>query len=159
MNPHDQDLAGLQYVPSPSERVRNQVASYEATDGREGGTLEGRPVVILTTTGATSGKIRKSPVMRIERDDTYVAVASAGGAPSHPAWYHNLIANPEVRLQDRPRCTACAHARSSAKKKRKPGSWPNQGGPTSRSIAPKRDAKSRSCSSNPPRPAKPEPET
>jgi deazaflavin-dependent oxidoreductase (nitroreductase family) len=100
MKPHDQDLAGLQYVPSPSERVRNQVASYETTDGREGGTLEGRPVVILTTTGATSGNIRKSPVMRIERGDTYVAVASAGGAPSHPAWYHNLITNPEVRLQD-----------------------------------------------------------
>lgn len=56
--------------------------------------------VILTMTGATSGTIRKTPVMRIERDGTYVAVASAGGAPSHPAWYHSLIANPEVRLQD-----------------------------------------------------------
>jgi F420H(2)-dependent quinone reductase len=76
------------------------VASYEATDGREGGTLEGRPVVILTTTGATSGKVRKTPVMRIERDGTYVAVASFGGAPSHPAWYRNLIAHPEARLQD-----------------------------------------------------------
>jgi deazaflavin-dependent oxidoreductase (nitroreductase family) len=100
MSPRDQDLAAERYVPSASERVRDQVASYEATDGREGGTLEGRPVVILTMTGATSGKVRKTPVMRIERDGTYVAVASAGGAPSHPAWYRNLIANPDVRLQD-----------------------------------------------------------
>jgi deazaflavin-dependent oxidoreductase (nitroreductase family) len=99
MNAHDQGLAA-DYVPSPSERVRKQVAGYEATDGREGGTLEGRPVVILTTTGATSGKVRKTPVMRIERAGTYVAVASFGGAPSHPAWYRNLIANPEARLQD-----------------------------------------------------------
>jgi deazaflavin-dependent oxidoreductase (nitroreductase family) len=99
MNTHDQGLAA-EYVPSPRERVRKQVAGYEATDGREGGTLEGRPVVILTTTGATSGKVRKTPVMRIERAGTYVAVASFGGAPSHPAWYRNLIANPEARLQD-----------------------------------------------------------
>jgi deazaflavin-dependent oxidoreductase (nitroreductase family) len=101
MNTHDQDRPA-EYVPSPRERVRNQVASYEATDGREGGTLEGRPVVILTTTGATSGKVRKTPVMRIERDGTYVAVASAGGAPSHPAWYRNLIADSELLLQDGP---------------------------------------------------------
>jgi F420H(2)-dependent quinone reductase len=100
MNYPDQDLADEQYVPSPSQRARDQVALYEATGGREGGTLEGRPVVILTMTGATSGKIRKTPIMRIERDGTYLAVASAGGAPSHPAWYHNLIAHPELRLQD-----------------------------------------------------------
>jgi len=101
MNQPDQNLAAQQYVPSPSQRVRDQVASYEATGGREGGTLEGRPVVILTMTGAATGKVRKIPVMRIERDGTYLAVASAGGAPSHPAWYHNLLANPEVRVQDR----------------------------------------------------------
>jgi deazaflavin-dependent oxidoreductase (nitroreductase family) len=99
MNAHDQSLAA-EYVPSPSERARNQVARYEATDGREGGTLEGRPVVILTMTGATSGAVRKTPIMRIERAGSYVAVASAGGASSHPAWYRNLIANPDVRLQD-----------------------------------------------------------
>ena len=100
MKRSDQDLADEQYVPSPSERVRDQVELYEATDGREGGTLEGRPVVILTMTGATTGKIRKTPIMRIEQDRTYLAVASAGGAPKHPAWYHNLIAHPELRLQD-----------------------------------------------------------
>jgi len=95
MKPHEQE-----YAPSPSERVRDQVARYEATNGREGGTLEGRPVVILTMIGATSRKLRKTPVMRIEHDGTYLAVASAAGAPNHPAWYHNLIANPDVRLQD-----------------------------------------------------------
>jgi F420H(2)-dependent quinone reductase len=100
MNHPHQGQAAQQYVPSPSERVRDQVALYEATGGREGGTLEGRPVVILTMTGATSGKVRKTPVMRIEHDGIYLAVASNVGAPSHPAWYHNLIAHPEVRLQD-----------------------------------------------------------
>ena len=94
----DDQLA--EYAPSSSERVRDQVALYEATGGREGGTLEGRPVVILTMTGAKSGKIRKTPVMRIESDGTYVAVASAAGAPGNPAWYYNLIAHPDVRLQD-----------------------------------------------------------
>jgi F420H(2)-dependent quinone reductase len=100
MKRQDQDLVAEPHVPSSSERVRDQVALYEATGGREGGTLEGRPVVILTMTGATSGKIRKTPVMRIEHDGTYLAVASAAGAPSHPAWYYNLIAHPDVRLQD-----------------------------------------------------------
>ena len=96
MNQHDQQP----YVPSPKQFVQDQVALYEASDGREGGTLEGRPVVILTTIGATSGHIRKTPIMRIERDGTYLAVASQGGAPTHPAWYRNLIAQPEMQLQD-----------------------------------------------------------
>jgi deazaflavin-dependent oxidoreductase (nitroreductase family) len=90
----------MEYAPSPSERVRDQVARYEATDGREGGTLEGRPVVILTTTGARTGKIRKTPLIRIEQDGVYAVVASAGGAPEHPAWYRNVVADPVVRLQD-----------------------------------------------------------
>jgi deazaflavin-dependent oxidoreductase (nitroreductase family) len=88
------------YVPSPSDRVREQVSLYEATDGAQGGTLEGRPVVILTTTGAKTGNVRKNPVMRIKDGDTYVAVASAAGATSHPSWYRNLIAHPQVSLQD-----------------------------------------------------------
>ncbi|MBI3226955.1 MAG: nitroreductase family deazaflavin-dependent oxidoreductase [Mycolicibacterium cosmeticum] len=77
-----------------------QVALYEATDGREGGTLEGRPVVILSSVGARSGTVRKNPVMRIKEGETYVAVASNAGATSNPAWYHNLVANPAVSLQD-----------------------------------------------------------
>jgi deazaflavin-dependent oxidoreductase (nitroreductase family) len=88
------------YEPSPSERVREQVALYEATDGREGGTLEGSPVVILTTIGAKTGSIRKNPVIRAKEGEIYVAVASAAGAPSDPSWYRNLKAHPEVSLQD-----------------------------------------------------------
>ena len=89
-----------QYVSSPSERVRTQVADYEASSGVEGATLEGRPVVILTSVGANSGKVRKNPVMRIVDGDRYVAVASAGGSPTNPSWYANLVAHPTVRLQD-----------------------------------------------------------
>jgi deazaflavin-dependent oxidoreductase (nitroreductase family) len=88
------------YEPSPSDRVREQVSLYEATDGRDGGTLEGRPVVILTTVGAKTGNIRKNPVMRIKEGDVYVAVASNAGATSHPAWYRNIVAHPELSLQD-----------------------------------------------------------
>lgn len=99
MQGSDQDQVA-EYVPSLRADAREQVALYEATGGREGGTLEGRPVVILTMTGATSGKIRKTPVMRIESDGSYLAVASAGGASRNPAWYYNLIVHPDVRLQD-----------------------------------------------------------
>jgi deazaflavin-dependent oxidoreductase (nitroreductase family) len=89
-----------QYLPSSSERVRTQVADYEASGGVEGATLEGRPVVILTSVGAKSGKVRKNPVMRIVDGDRYVAVASAGGSPTNPSWYANLVAHPRIRLQD-----------------------------------------------------------
>jgi deazaflavin-dependent oxidoreductase (nitroreductase family) len=88
------------YQPSSEERVRDQVALYEATDGAEGGELEGRPVVILTTTGARSGRIRKTPVIRIVHDGIYAAVASAGGAARNPAWYLNLVARPVAQVQD-----------------------------------------------------------
>ena len=77
-----------------------QVALYEATQGKEGGTLEDRPVVILTSTGAKTGKIRKTPVMRVESDGSYAAIASKGGAPTNPAWYQALLADPVVELQD-----------------------------------------------------------
>ena len=88
------------YEPSPSDLVREQVSLYEATDGREGGALEGKPVVILTTVGAKSGSVRKNPVMRIKEGDVYVAVASNAGAADHPAWYRNVMAHPEISLQD-----------------------------------------------------------
>ena len=94
------ETAAGEYEPSPSERVATQVALYEATNGVEGGTLEDRPVVILTSTGAKSGKIRKNPVMRIEQDGSYVAVASAAGATQNPSWYYNLVAHPDIQLQD-----------------------------------------------------------
>ncbi|AGB26902.1 protein of unknown function (DUF385) (plasmid) [Mycobacterium sp. JS623] len=89
-----------QYVPSQSEWVRTQVADYEASGGVAGAPLKGRPVVILTSVGAKSGKVRKNPVMRIVDGDRYVAVASAGESLTNPSRYANLVAHPTVRLQD-----------------------------------------------------------
>ncbi|WP_369132170.1 nitroreductase family deazaflavin-dependent oxidoreductase [Modestobacter sp. I12A-02662] len=92
-----------EYVPSPEKWVRDQVEVYERTGGREANTLPGRtePVVVYTTRGARSGKIRKFPLMRVEHDGRYGMVASDGGAPKHPTWYHNLKAHPdEVTVQD-----------------------------------------------------------
>jgi deazaflavin-dependent oxidoreductase (nitroreductase family) len=90
------------YEPSPWKWVVDQVGLYEATGGSEGGTLEGKPVVILTTKGRRTGNIRKTPLMRIEHDGSYGVVASMGGAPKHPVWYHNVVADPSVTLQDGP---------------------------------------------------------
>ena len=89
-----------EYEPSPSAWVRDQVARYEATDGREAGTLgdTGLPVVIFTTRGNKSGKLRKTPLMRVEHDGAYAMVASQGGAPQHPVWYHNLKADPTALM-------------------------------------------------------------
>ena len=89
-----------EYVPSPSERVRDQVARYEATGGADGGELGGLPVIILTTTGSRTGKTRKNPVMRVERAGTYAAIASYAGNPVNPQWYYNLLAHPEATIQD-----------------------------------------------------------
>jgi deazaflavin-dependent oxidoreductase (nitroreductase family) len=89
------------YVPSPSERVRDQVALYEATDGADGGDLGGLPVVILTTRGASSGAIRKNPIMRVVDGEAYVAVASYAGNPHNPAWYSNLVAHPDAEIRDK----------------------------------------------------------
>jgi deazaflavin-dependent oxidoreductase (nitroreductase family) len=89
-----------EYEPSPIDRVREQVELYEATNGVEGGTLNGRRVIVLTCRGAKSGKLRKMPLMRIEHNGTYAVVASNAGAPHHPFWYRNVAANPLVELQD-----------------------------------------------------------
>lgn len=88
------------YEPSPHQQVRDQVEDYESSGGARGNTMHGLPVIILTTRGARSGKVRKAPLMRVEHDGTYAVVASLGGAPQHPSWYHNVRANPEVELQD-----------------------------------------------------------
>jgi deazaflavin-dependent oxidoreductase (nitroreductase family) len=90
-----------EYEPSPSSWARKQAERYEATDGREGGDLRGRPVIVLTSIGAKTGKLRKTPLMRVEHDGVYAVVASLGGAPNHPVWYHNLKQHPHVELQDR----------------------------------------------------------
>ena len=91
-----------EYAPSPEQWVRDQVEKYEATGGAEGNTLRGKPVIILTTRGNKSGNIRKTPLMRVEHDGRYAVVASRGGAPTHPVWYHNVVADPHVQLQDGP---------------------------------------------------------
>ncbi|MFG2138171.1 nitroreductase family deazaflavin-dependent oxidoreductase [Streptomyces sp. NPDC048650] len=91
-----------EYEPSPAQWVRDQVELYEGSGGKEGTTMRGMPVVVLTTRGAKSGKIRKSPLMRVAHDGAYAVVASMGGAPKHPVWYHNIVADPRVELQDGP---------------------------------------------------------
>jgi deazaflavin-dependent oxidoreductase (nitroreductase family) len=93
------------YEPSPAQWVRDQVAEYEASGGHRANTLRdtGLPVVIVTTRGNKSGKIRKTPLMRVEHNGQYALVASKGGAPSHPVWYYNLVADPDsVLIQDGP---------------------------------------------------------
>lgn len=91
-----------EYEPGTSSWAAAQVAEYEASGGTRATTMQGRPIVIVTSRGARSGRLRKNPVMRVEHDGRYAAVASKGGAPEHPAWYHNLVAHPEVDLQDGP---------------------------------------------------------
>ena len=90
------------YVPSKHQWVRDQVAEFEASDGARANTLRntGDPIVVITSVGAKSGNLRKNPVMRVERDGTYVAIASKGGSDDNPEWYHNFLAHPEVELQD-----------------------------------------------------------
>jgi len=88
------------YEPSPEKWVRDQVELYEGSGGTEGTDMGGMPVVILTTRGARSGKVRKTPLMRVEAGGDYAVVASLGGAPKHPVWYHNVLADPHVTLRD-----------------------------------------------------------
>lgn len=91
-----------EYEPSPAGWVRDQVERYERSGGTDGTTLleSDLPVIIVTNRGAKSGKLRKTPLMRVEHDGRYAAVASMGGAPKHPVWYFNLRADPHVEVQD-----------------------------------------------------------
>ncbi|MGA8114259.1 MAG: nitroreductase family deazaflavin-dependent oxidoreductase [Actinocatenispora sp.] len=91
-----------EYEPSPSKRSREQVELYESSGGTQGTTMRDMPVIILTSVGARTGKIRKTPLMRVEHDGRYAVVASLGGGPKHPVWYHNLTTDPRVELQDGP---------------------------------------------------------
>ena len=95
-------MANDEYEPSPWEWVRNQVDQYERSAGREANTLldTGWPIVVITTRGNKSGKVRKMALMRVEHDGEYALVASMGGAPKHPVWYFNLKADPDITLQD-----------------------------------------------------------
>lgn len=93
-----------EYEPSPTQWVREQVELYESSGGTKGTTLRdtGLPVIVLTTRGARSGKLRKTPLMRVEHEGRYAAVASLGGSPKHPVWYFNVQTDPAVELQDGP---------------------------------------------------------
>ena len=92
-----------EYEPSPEQWVRDQVEEFEASAGQRANILRGNPdwpIVVITSRGARSGKLRKNPVMRVEKEGVYAAVASKGGAPEHPTWYFNFVEHPEVDLQD-----------------------------------------------------------
>lgn len=89
-----------EYEPSTSDWARENAETYMASGGTQGTELQGRPVILLTTVGAKTGKIRKTPLMRVEHDGQYAVVASLGGAPKNPVWYYNVKKNPHVELQD-----------------------------------------------------------
>ena len=91
-----------EYAPSTSGWARKQAELFEATNGEQGADLRGMPIVVLTSVGAKTGMLRKNALMRVEHDGQYAVVASLGGAPKNPVWYHNLKANPHVELQDGP---------------------------------------------------------
>lgn len=89
-----------EYAPSTSDWARKQAELYESTNGEKGNTIMGMPIILLFTVGAKSGKIRKTALMRVEHGGEYLAVASLGGAPKNPAWFHNIVDAPLVELQD-----------------------------------------------------------
>jgi F420H(2)-dependent quinone reductase len=99
-----------EYEPSTFDWARENAETYMKSGGTEGTELKGKPVILLTTVGAKSGKIRKTPLMRVEHDGEYAVVASLGGAPKNPVWYYNIKKNPRVELQDGPN-TRDYHAR------------------------------------------------
>jgi len=91
------------YAPSTASWARRQAERYEASNGAEAGDLRGRPIIVLTSVGAKTGRLRKTALMRVEHEGSYAVVASLGGAPRHPVWYYNLRANPDdVTIQDGP---------------------------------------------------------
>ncbi|KQX69643.1 nitroreductase family deazaflavin-dependent oxidoreductase [Angustibacter sp. Root456] len=90
------------YEPSPAPWVRDQVEQFERSGGAEANTMQDVPIIVLTSRGAKSGLLRKTPLMRVEHEGRYAVVASKGGAPEHPVWYHNLVADSHVELQDGP---------------------------------------------------------
>src|SRR3954454_11215360 len=91
-----------EYEPSAPQWVRDQVELIESSGGTKGTELRGMPVIVVTNRGVKSGKLRKTPLMRVEHQGTYAAVASQGGAPEHPSWYFNVLADPQVEVQDGP---------------------------------------------------------
>jgi len=91
-----------EYAPSTSDWARKQAEDFEASNGQSGNDMRGMSIIVVTSVGAKTGKLRKTPLMRVEHEGEYAAVASLGGAPQNPVWYHNLKKNPHVELQDGP---------------------------------------------------------
>jgi deazaflavin-dependent oxidoreductase (nitroreductase family) len=91
-----------EYEPSTSDWARKQAELFERTGGEQGADMRGMPIIVMTSVGAKSGKLRKTPLMRVEHNGQYAVVASLGGAPNNPVWYYNLKKNPHVELQDGP---------------------------------------------------------
>jgi deazaflavin-dependent oxidoreductase (nitroreductase family) len=91
-----------EYAPSTAAWARKQAETYEQTNGEKAADLRGRPIIVLSSIGAKTGKLRKTPLMRVEHDGVYAVVGSKGGAPTHPVWVYNLRKNPHVELQDGP---------------------------------------------------------
>ena len=89
-----------EYAPSPWDWSREQAEKYAESGGADAADMKGKPIILLTTVGAKTGKLRKTPLMRVEHDGEYAVVASLGGAPKNPVWYYNIAKNPRVELQD-----------------------------------------------------------
>jgi F420H(2)-dependent quinone reductase len=89
-----------EYAPSPWDWSREQAEKYAESDGADAADMKGMPIILLTTVGAKTGKLRKTPLMRVEHNGEYACVASLGGAPKNPVWYYNIAKNPRVELQD-----------------------------------------------------------
>ena len=89
-----------EYAPSPLDWSRDQADKYAESGGKDAADMKGMPIILLTTVGAKTGKLRKTPLMRVEHDGEYAVVASLGGAPKNPVWYYNITKNPRVELQD-----------------------------------------------------------
>lgn len=103
--PTPDNTTAADYAPSPQKWVRDQAEQFEDSDGAKASTIQGRPIVLLTMRGVKTGQVRKVPLMRVEHDGAYLAVASQGGAPKNPVWVYNLRAEPRLRLQDGARRT------------------------------------------------------
>ena len=136
------------YEPSRAPAARKQAEVYEATGGEGAPDLRGRPIIVLTSVGAKTGKLRKTALMRVEHDGDYAVVASMGGAPKNPVWYYNLKKNPHVELQDGPMKLDYTAASSAATRRRHGGSAPSRPGPTTRSTRRERSGRSRCSFSN-----------
>lgn len=135
-----------EYAPGALDWSRANAEQYMASGGTEGTEMKGKPVILLTSVGAKTGKLRKTPLMRVEHNGEYAVVASMGGQPTHPVWYHNLKKNPRVELQDKTVTGDYDAARCSATRRRSGGSVPSRRGRTTPATRPRPTGRFR-CSS------------